>query len=105
MSGGSSADDRQTIGCSSADRISVGLKQIVSVYISAPDEVQTEIYCFSCLEMRYEIRDFSAQFSVPEMLGFRCTFFGTETLTFGVQFWGFFFCNLTLGISATFQLV
>jgi hypothetical protein len=91
MSGGSSADDRRTIGRSSTDQISVGLKQIVSVYISAPDEMHTEIYYFSCLEMRYEIRDFSAQFSVPEMLGFRRTFFCTETPTFGVQFWCFFF--------------
>jgi hypothetical protein len=47
--------------------------------------MQTEIYSFSCTEMRHEIRDFSAPFSAPEMLGFSRTFVCTEAVSLGLQ--------------------
>jgi hypothetical protein len=37
-------------------------------------------------KMSFESWDFSAHFSAPEMLGFGCTFFCTETVSFGLQF-------------------
>jgi hypothetical protein len=62
------------------------MKWIVSVCISAPAEIQTKIYYFSCTGMSSESWLFSALFSAPEMLGFGHTFFRTDTLSFRLQF-------------------
>jgi hypothetical protein len=104
-SGGSSADERRTIRRSSADQISAALKWIVSGYISAPAEMQTEIYHFICTEMRYETRDFGVLFSAPEILSFSRTFFYSETLSFGVQFQHNFFSIRLLGFRLRFRCV
>jgi hypothetical protein len=83
---GQVADRPQTSGGSSADRISARMKWIVSVCISTPAEIQTEIYYFSCTGMSSKSWVFSAHFSTPEMLGFGRTFFRTDTLSFRLQF-------------------
>ncbi|KAJ7910253.1 hypothetical protein B0H13DRAFT_1876923 [Mycena leptocephala] len=103
-SGGSSADERRTIRRSSADQISAALKRIVSGCISAPAEMQTEIYHFSCTEMRHETRDFGVHFSEPEILSFSRTFFYSETPSFGVQFQRNFFSIRLLGFRLRFSL-
>jgi hypothetical protein len=60
MNGGLSADKWQIIRGSSANRISVQPKAIVSVCISAPAEIQPEIYHFSYTGMSFESWAFGA---------------------------------------------
>jgi hypothetical protein len=99
------ADRLQMSGGSSADRILAWLKVIVSVRMLALAEMQTEIYHFSCTGMSFGSWDFGAHFSAPEMLGIGCTFFLYRNSKFQFTVSPHLFCNLTLGISATFQLV